>query len=106
MPMGSGISDAAVVEQRFLDVICDDPDLLRAEFDAIVAGEWPEPPVPTPRREPAYGRPRRGGRGMRWRAARIGAEMRDFGGQTWRRQRSPPPVGAAPSAPGGGPPSC
>jgi hypothetical protein len=35
---------APSVEAQFLDLICDDPDLLQAEFDAIIAAEWPEPP--------------------------------------------------------------
>jgi hypothetical protein len=51
----------------FLDVVCGDEDWVRAEFDAIVAANWPgaeppEPPVPSPgpRRTPrrATGRPR------------------------------------------------
>jgi hypothetical protein len=28
----------------FIDVVCADEDLLRAEFEAIVAATWPEPP--------------------------------------------------------------
>jgi hypothetical protein len=39
----------------FVDLIFDDPDLLRAEFDAIVADEWPGPPTsPRHRREPHW----------------------------------------------------
>jgi len=33
------------VDQQFLDIICSDADLLEAEFDAIIAAEWPEPPA-------------------------------------------------------------
>ncbi len=28
----------------FLDLLCADEELLRAEFEAIVAAEWPRPP--------------------------------------------------------------
>jgi hypothetical protein len=30
--------------EEFLVIVCADPELLRAEFDAIVAAEWPSPP--------------------------------------------------------------
>ena len=33
------------VDEQFLDLICADEDLLRAEFDAIIAAEWPSPPA-------------------------------------------------------------
>jgi hypothetical protein len=32
-------------DQQFLDLICYDQDLLEAEFDAIIAAEWPTPPA-------------------------------------------------------------
>jgi hypothetical protein len=31
------------VEDQFLDLVCADEELLRAEFDAIIAAEWPNP---------------------------------------------------------------
>jgi hypothetical protein len=33
------------VDEQFLTLICSDEDLLRAEFDAIIAAEWPGPPT-------------------------------------------------------------
>ncbi len=30
--------------EQFLDLLCADEALLRAEFDAIIAAEWPSPP--------------------------------------------------------------
>ncbi|HZC54072.1 MAG TPA: hypothetical protein VE441_16460 [Mycobacterium sp.] len=64
------------VDDQFLDLICDDPDLLDAEFDAIIAAEWPEPPTAPP--------PLRSGQ-VRQRSRHPGV-----GG--WARQRSPRPA--------------
>ncbi len=36
---------ARTVEEQFLDLIYGDTDLLTAEFDAIIAAEWPNPPA-------------------------------------------------------------
>ena len=36
---------ARTVDEQFLDLIYGDQDLLAAEFDAIIAVGWPEPPV-------------------------------------------------------------
>jgi len=48
------------IEEQFLDLIYADTDLLSAEFDAIIAVEWPEPPAEGPAPGVAGGRPRRG----------------------------------------------
>ena len=37
-------------EEEFLDLLLADDDLLRAEFDAIIAAEWPGQPPNPPRR--------------------------------------------------------
>ena len=39
------------VEERFLALVCADEELLRAEFDAIIASAWGQP-TPPPRRRP------------------------------------------------------
>jgi len=55
MPSTPG-TDAGVarsVDEQFLTLMCSDEDLLRAEFDAIIAGEWPSPPANTPARRAA-----------------------------------------------------
>jgi len=31
-------------EEEFLAIVCSDEDLVRAEFDAIIAAEWPSLP--------------------------------------------------------------
>lgn len=46
---------AGTIDDAFLDIICHDEELLRAEFDALVAASWDEPPPPPP--PPAGPRP-------------------------------------------------
>jgi hypothetical protein len=36
------------VDSEFADVICADPEWLRAEFDALMASAFGEPPAPPP----------------------------------------------------------
>lgn len=52
-------ADRAVLEaDAFLDLLCADPDLLAAEFEAIVAAGWGAPPPDRPAPpEPARERP-------------------------------------------------
>jgi len=45
---------AGTTDDAFLDIICHDEELLRAEFDALVAASWDEPPPSPP---PAGPRP-------------------------------------------------
>jgi hypothetical protein len=93
---------APSVDEEFLELVYADEQLLRAEFDAIVAREWPtgHPPArPTAASPGTDPRPRRhlGPRGMR--ATRR--EPRHPGAARSRRQRSPPrltPAGAHPEA--------
>lgn len=86
------MSDVAArdVEEEFLRLVCADEELLRAEFDAIIAREWParRPPVrpAAPRGsdpDPRAHQEARGGQAAR-------GEPRHPGGEHWRRQRSPP----------------
>jgi len=93
MPTTPATGDAPTrnVEEQFLDLICHDPDLLAAEFDAIIAAEWPEPPGNGFRQGIGDGHPNRG-------AARCAADPlrstasrpRHPGIGGWARQRSPP----------------
>jgi hypothetical protein len=75
------------VEEQFLDLVYGDTDLLAAEFDAIIAAEWPEPPADehgpsVPDRQPDGGPGRRrGGPVSRLRHPGLGG---------WARERSPP----------------
>ena len=36
------------VDAAFADLICDDPQWLRAEFDALISASFSEPPAPPP----------------------------------------------------------
>ena len=87
---GTGGSLARTVDEQFLDLICNDEDLLAAEFDAIIAAEWPRPPANTPGRGAADGRPASGAH--RRTVARIagpGGRPRHPGIGGWARQLSP-----------------
>jgi hypothetical protein len=77
---------------EFADIVCADPDLLRQEFDALIAASYARPPARRPPAPPGSaprpGRPR----------PRAGPYSRHPGGPTaprsgreHRRQRSPPP---------------
>lgn len=80
-------------QDEFLQLICADPDLLRAEFDAIVTAGWPSDPPPVRRRRPAGGPPSRPpGRSVR---ARHSGDPAAGDGprpaiEDRARQRSPP----------------
>jgi len=86
-----GDTTARTVDVQFFELICSDADLLAAEFDAIIAAEWPDPPADTPGRGAVGGYPGNG-------AARRATEpvrgpappLRHPGIGGWARQRSPP----------------
>jgi hypothetical protein len=78
------------VDAAFIELICNDADLLAAEFDAIIAAEWPTPPND----HPIIGDDCPGGHpGPGQRPATYGAHDRapqyvEVG--AWTRERSPP----------------
>jgi hypothetical protein len=87
-------SDARVepsVDDQFLDMVCADADLLRAEFEAIVAAEWLTPPMTPHPQHPARVPPRPS---QTRRHLPCSGQVRQrpchpgIGG--WARQRSPP----------------
>ncbi|HEU4547490.1 MAG TPA: hypothetical protein VFR88_14450 [Microlunatus sp.] len=82
--------DTRSAEEQFLDLLLADDDLLRAEFDAIVAAEWPGPPPNLPRRRVRGGpdpRRRRHHRATVTKAPGAGRRPPVDGAA---RQRSPP----------------
>lgn len=89
-PCGEGI--ARTIDEEFLELLCSDEELLRAEFEAIVAAEWPTPPMRPPRPSPA-GRPPSPRPPTWWtrRSGRLASRPRHPGIGGWARQRSPPP---------------
>jgi hypothetical protein len=88
----TGGTTARTVDEQFFDLICDDADLLAAEFDAIIAAEWSTPPANPGARGAAGGHP---GSGTSRRAADpvrdLVSRPRHPGVGGWARQRSPPP---------------
>ena len=86
-----GGSLAETVDEQFLALVCAEEELLRAEFEAIVAAEWPSPPAKTHGPAGNAGRPRSwplpGGRAGAGRLPRLPAHP---GVDRWTRQRSPP----------------
>ena len=87
---GPGLGQTGTVDEQFLALLCTDVDLLRAEFDAIIAAEWPSPPATSRgciRTQPRNAQPLGHARGHH--APRIIRRRHPRGGRT--RQRSPPP---------------
>ena len=86
-----GDTRAWAVDEQLLDLICSDADLLAAEFDAIIAAEWPTPPAGSRGHGGAGGHPR--GRATRRAAGAVRglvSRPRHPGIGGWVRQRSPP----------------
>ncbi|MEO8887790.1 MAG: hypothetical protein ABI429_00595 [Jatrophihabitantaceae bacterium] len=80
-------------DEQFLDLICSDDGFVQAEFDAIIAAEWPSPPPDRPGREIPGGRPPGlGGHQHPEPASPDGLPLRPAhpGVGAWSRQRSPP----------------
>jgi hypothetical protein len=73
---------SAPAREQFLDVVLGDEDLLRAEFDAIIADAWDDPPRAARRPPPPRRLARSEPGGLRY-ARRPGLSA-------WARQRSPP----------------
>jgi len=81
------------VEEGFLALVCTDEELLRAEFDAIIAAAWDQPTPPTrprpTRRPPGPPAPRRERR-TDGSAGRLPGRQHYPAGEGHCRQRAPP----------------
>ena len=78
-------------EEQFADVVCSDEDWVRAEFEAIIAAEWPAPPSRPPAQRAASAPPT--APDGPWRVSRLerlASQPRRPGAGGWARQRSPP----------------
>ena len=69
-------------DEAFTELVCGDPDLVRAEFDALIGASFDNPP--TPRRHPPHLPPGR---------------HPPIRNPTPRRHRRPPTTGASPALP-------
>ncbi|WP_156023080.1 hypothetical protein [Terracoccus sp. 273MFTsu3.1] len=79
------------VDEAFLALVCDDEELLRAEFDAIVGAAWP-PSGTHSRPDDGDGTPRERARlEDRRRMATLRAVRREGGPVDRGRERAPPP---------------
>ncbi|MFI6096161.1 hypothetical protein ACIA8G_11435 [Lentzea sp. NPDC051213] len=73
---------AQTLDEEFLALLCEDEELLRAEFDEIIEANWGEPPLPPAPRPPVPSTPYRDVLHQHWRNhVPIGRPA---------RQRSPP----------------
>lgn len=94
-------SDTAT-RDAFIDLLCQDEDLVRAEFDAIIAAAWPGSPGPPPVPAPPGSDDRRPGWPSRpgWTDLSARTQRPLVPPRRWRgRQRSPPSTkGVMPSS--------
>jgi len=75
--------------EDFLDLLCAQEDLLDAEFEAIIAANWPDaPPPPSPRGVGGGGHRDEPPRSTDGRLPDLGDGWRFT--DPWSRQRSPP----------------
>jgi len=84
---GAGLVDEL---DTFLDVICGDPELVRAEFDDLIAACWHDSPPSPPsrrRRPPPTPRP-----GRRPEPPAKSAIQEAWPSSRRARQRGPPPI--------------
>jgi len=89
--LATGDASAWTVDRQLLDVICSDADLLAAEFDAIIAAEWPTPPSGSAGQGAAGGHPRNGATRRAAGAVRGPvSRVQHLAIGEWVRQRSPP----------------
>jgi hypothetical protein len=82
---------ARAVHEQFLSLVCEDEELLAAEFDEIVAHAWdgPHPPSPgQPAGPAAEGWDTHRPQGPR---RRLPARPGHPGADAWARERGPPP---------------
>ncbi len=81
--------DALLTDEAFVELICADDEFVGAEFDAIIAAEWPTRPPAEPGRDDAVQPPARGGRPLPG-PVRLTHRPQHPGIDGWARGRSPP----------------
>src|SRR5689334_9747935 len=80
------------IDEQFLDLLLDDQELLRAEFDALIAAAWSgAPPAQPGRTDSSRSRPDQ--RPRLRPVMRLGGELHRTKVDARPRQRSPPEAG-------------
>jgi hypothetical protein len=79
-------------DEAFMDLVTSDPDLVRAEFDALIGAGWDEPPAPPPQNPPvpSAARPKPRPRESPRPDTRAAATHEHEPANTSNNQRSPP----------------
>jgi hypothetical protein len=80
----------AAMDAEFVDLMCADEDLLRAEFDAIIAAEFPDQPPSSPSGACRGARARHVRPARRWAARDVALRTQVAATERVTRQRSPP----------------
>jgi len=84
------ISAAPPVEHAFIDLVCQDEQLLRAEFDALIAESWQTPPGPVPPAPPRRPPPSTPPSSAMTVDGRPTPTQHVPDAEGWQRQRAPP----------------
>lgn len=80
------------VTEDFVGLLCADEAWVDAEFEAIIAAEWPSPPTePSEPRKPAHDRPPSRGPRPVGDGSDVPTGDRPTRSGTWAQERSPPP---------------
>ncbi len=91
-PESDGDIATLSANELFLDLLCADEDLLKAEFDAIIAAAWSSPPPDKPDHADPERRPHRARHQREANDAAPRSQAHHSGFSRWTRQRSPAPV--------------
>jgi len=89
-PLAEAGATAAPTDDEFIDLICQDEELLRAEFDALIAASWLTPPPPPPPPAPPRPTPPPDRRTGPVDAEEPAPLQGSVPAARWNRQRSPP----------------
>lgn len=87
----ASVDAARSSQEQFVELMCADAELVRAEFDAIIAAEWSQPPPDEPDSGPPPEPPPRGPRRLAsGQTPGLPNQKRRTGISASSRQRSPP----------------
>jgi hypothetical protein len=98
MTAHGNLRSEAAMDAEFVDLMCADEDLLRGEFDAIIAAEFPDQPPSSPSGACRGARARHVRPARRSAARDVALRSQVAATERVTRQRSPPPQPAAKTA--------